>query len=749
MMTSAQYALPMKKTIQFMIVGMHCASCSVRNERALVRLPGVIEAAVNFGTHTATVTFDTSATDETALYDAVIGTGYKVMASGHKDEQGAEERKVVATAKLRMQLAIIFSAPTIITSLLNFTLPGVSLHISSVHWMQMILTGIVVFVLGWSFHVGMASQLRIGAANMDTLVSIGTASTFFYSFWSALSGYGHVYFVTATMVAMLILIGQYFEEKSRGSASDAIRKLMELGAKDARLFLFDGSDREVPIDAVKIGDMLLVKPGEKIPLDGVVLQGDSSVDESMLTGESLPVGKHPADDVFGSTMNQNGMLIVEVKKLAGDTALAQIVRMVAEAQGKKTPIQKLVDRVSSVFVPVVLMIAALTAIAWYASTGDVSSALIPAVAVLVIACPCALGLATPTAIMVGTGTGAQHGIIIKNGQALEKAHAVDTIVFDKTGTLTEGRPTVTDVVALAAMPADEALRIAASLETYSEHPLARAIVAEAKKRNLALARTYEFTVLPGKGIEGVIEGHKVRIGSGKIADGGEALSAEGLFLLSKLEEQGKTAVRIFIDDVPSGLVAIADIAKTDARRAVEDLRADGIEVFMLTGDNRGTAMAIALLLGIPPNHVIPEVLPQQKSVEIKRLQEEGRIVGFVGDGINDAPALVQADLGVAVGTGTDIAIEAGSIVLVKGNPSKVVDALRLSRQTFSVIQQNLFWAFFYNIMAVPVAALGFLTPMIASAAMAFSSVSVVANSLRIRNMRFKTLVENAQAKPKK
>ncbi len=732
-----------------MIVGMHCASCSVRNERALVRLPGVLDASVNFGTHTATVTFDTETTNENSLYDAVVRTGYKVMATGHPDDQRAEEAKAVASARLKMQLAIIFTAPAVIIGMLNLRFPGALWGIGLALWLQMLLSGIVVFVLGWSFHVGMATQLRSGTSNMDTLVSIGTASAFLYSFWSAISGYEHAYFEAATMVATLILAGQYFEEKSRGSASEAIRKLMELGAKKARLFLFDGSDREVPIDAVKVGDMLLVKPGEKIPLDGVVLQGDSAVDESMLTGESLPSGKHPGDDVFGATVNRNGMMIVEVKKLVGDTALAHIVRMVAEAQGKKAPIQQLVDRVSAVFVPIVLVVAALTAVAWYASTGDFGSALVPAVAVLVIACPCALGLATPTAIMVGTGTGALHGIIIKNGEAFEKARAVDTVVFDKTGTLTEGRPTVTDVVELGDMPADEALRIAASLENYSEHPLAKAIVDEAKKRKLALARTYEFSAVPGKGIEGVIEGKKVRIGSGKIADEGSAeLTAEGLFLLSKLEDEGKTAVRVFIDGVARCLIAIADTAKSDASAAVRELRRKGIDVFMLTGDNRGTAMAIARQLGIPSAHVIPEVLPQQKAVEIQRLQEEGRTVGFVGDGINDAPALVQADLGVAVGTGTDIAIEAGNIVLVKGHPSKVVDALLLSRRTFTTIQQNLFWAFFYNVLAVPVAALGFLTPMIASAAMAFSSVSVVANSLRIRKIRFQSVEENDSTEPK-
>jgi Cu+-exporting ATPase len=435
------------------------------------------------------------------------------------------------------------------------------------------------------------------------------------------------------------------------------------------------------------------------------------------------------------------MLVVEVTRTTKDPILAQIVRMVEDAQGKKAPIQKLADRVSAVFTPSVIIIAIATFLAWFLTTGNVGLAVTSAIAVLVIACPCALGLATPTAIMVGTGTGAQHGILIKNGEALERAKGIDIVVFDKTGTLTEGKPKVTDVLPIAgAAREEEILRLAASLENYSEHPLARAIVDAAKERNLPLTRTADFTSEPGKGIVGTIEGRKVRVGSGRIADG-ERVADDDAKRIQRLEGEGKTVVRVFVDGKLLGLVAIADTTKPDAKAAVAALASKGVAVAMLTGDNRGTAAAIAAELGILPAMVRSEVLPDAKAEEIKRLQAEGKKVAFVGDGINDAPALVQADLGIAVGTGTDIAIEAGNIVLMKGNPAKVVDALRLSRRTLSVIRQNLFWAFFYNAAAIPVAALGYLTPMIASAAMAFSSVSVILNSLRIRRMRFGTIKE--------
>ncbi|HTK04879.1 MAG TPA: heavy metal translocating P-type ATPase [Candidatus Eisenbacteria bacterium] len=724
------------KTIQFTIVGMHCASCSQRNERALTRMPGVSAAAVNFGTHTATVTFDPSSTTEQKLYDAVIKTGYQVMAAGEHVDHVAHEKRAIAAAKRDAWLALVLAAPVMLLAMTGAKLPGSWLGVETSAWVQMLLSAVVVFWLGRSFHLGMLKLARAGAANMDTLISVGTLAAYAYSVWAAFAHLPNAYFEAAAVITALILLGEYFEEKSRGRASDAIRKLMALGAKKARLFVADGSDREVPIETVKLGDTLLVKPGEKIPLDGVVLQGDSSVDESMLTGESLPVGKHPGDEAYGATVNQNGMLIVEVRKLPGDTVLAQIVRMVEEAQGKKAPIQKLADRVSGVFVPVVLVLAALTAVVWYLVTGDVGAALIPAVAVLVIACPCALGLATPTAIMVGTGVGAQNGILIKNGEALQEAHKVDTVVFDKTGTLTEGKPAVTDVIPLGDHDVKVMLRLAASLEAYSEHPLAKAVVAEAQKHVLPLIKTMDFSAVPGKGIEGVVDGRRLRIGSGKIGDAGGSIPADALLILAKLEEQGKTVVRVFIDGQAAGIIAIADTPKEDARWAIKALKQEGVDVYMLTGDNKGTAMAIAAAVGIPPERVLAEVLPNEKANEVKRLQEAGRSVAFVGDGINDAPALVQADLGIAVGTGTDIAIEAGDIVLVKGRPSKVVDALHLARKTFSVIKQNLFWAFFYNILAVPVAALGLLTPMIASAAMAFSSVSVVGNSLRIRRTKF-------------
>jgi Cu+-exporting ATPase len=734
------------KTIHFMIVGMHCASCSVRNERALKDLPGVIEASVNFGTHTATVVFDPDVADEKSIYDAIIKTGYEVMAPERVEEHRALEMKAEARMKLDAQLAVILSVPVIIMFLLGIMIPGTAFGITSTRWIQMVLTGIVIFWLGRIFHVGMIRSARAGVANIDTLLSIGTISAFFYSVWNAATGQPHSYFFIGASMMTLILIGRYYEERGRSRALRAVDALSALGAKDARLFMFDGSDREVPIGAVKVGDMLLVKPGEKIPLDGVILQGDTTVDESMLTDESIPAGKHPGDEVYGATINQNAMIIVEVKKIGGDTALAQIVKMVHRAQGNKVPMQKMADRFSRVIVPAVLVVAAASALLWYVFTGDAGFAVLTAISVLVVACPSALGLATPTAVMVGTGVGGEHGILIKDGTAFEKASGVDVAVFDKTGTLTAGKPIVTDVITLGPMSADDVLHDAASLENYSEHPLAKAIVADAHKKNIALTRTMDFTTVPGKGMQGVIDGRRVRIGSNRMGEGAATFTTEALLAIARLEDEGKTAVRVFIDEKPAGIIAVADIPKTDSEEAVRELLREGIDVFMLTGDNRGTALAIALKIGIPADRVIAEVLPQQKAVEIRHLQDSGRKVAFVGDGIIDAPALVQADLGIAVGTGTDIAINAGDVILVQGNPLKVVDAIRLSRRTLTTIRLNLFWAFFYNVLAVPVAALGLLTPLIAAAAMAFSSVSVVTSSLGIRRMRF--MHETAEKKAK-
>lgn len=711
---------------QFTILGMDCASCAVRNERALMAVRGVTSANVNFATRRAYVNYDDAKVDEAGLLAAVTAAGYKTMLGDLHEHREMQMHDIVLAG---WDAAISLALAALVISLAMSGVDGT-------RWVQVVLTSIVVLWFGRRFHFGAIRQARVVATNMDTLISIGTLSAYTFSIWTMAAHGKHAYFEAAATITALILLGKYLEEKSRGRASESVHKLLALGAKQARLFVFDGSDKMVPIEDVKIGDMMLVKPGEKIPLDGVVLQGDSSVDESMLTGESLPVGKHPGNRAYGATINKNGMLIVEVERVGADTVLSQIVRLVEEAQSKKAPLQDMADRASSYFVPAVLVIASATFASWYLLDGDVGRALEAAVSVLVIACPSALGLATPTAIMVGTGTGAQHGILIKNGETLSRAEGVDIVVFDKTGTLTEGAMRVTDIVPVGAdVAAEEMLRIAASLEKNSSHPLAKAIIDAAIAKNLALSRATDFDTVAGIGIVGIIDGMKVGVGSSKVS-GASSADAVSISAADALERQGKTVVRVMLDGKVVGLIAIADTPKTDAAEAVSALKKMGIAVYMITGDNHGTATAIAELVGIPHAQVLSEVLPEQKAIGVRKLQGQGHKIAFIGDGINDAPALVQANLGIAVGTGTDIAIEAGGIILVKGNPSKVADALMLSKRTFRTVRQNLFLAFFYNIAAIPLAAFGLLTPMIASAAMALSSVSVITNSLRIRRARF-------------
>ena len=596
-------------------------------------------------------------------------------------------------------------------------------------WVQAILSSLVILGLGWEFHQGMARLAVRGTANMDTLISLGTLSALLFSLWGLLTGQDHLYFETGAVIAALILLGRYFEARSRGQASAAIEKLIDLGAKTARL-VKDGLEKEVPIDSVQVGDVLLVKPGEKIPVDGRVVDGRSTVDEAMLTGESMPVSKGVGDNVFGATLNLSGAIQFEALKIGEDTTLAQIVKLVADAQGKKAPIQKLADRISAVFVPVVLGIAFATALGWYLVTGDVAASIIPAVSVLVIACPCSLGLATPTAIMVGTGLGARRGILIKNGEALERGQKINAVLFDKTGTLTEGKPKVVALHA-SASSTEDLLRIAARIEQNSEHPLAAAILEAAKSHGLSLDRVDDFENLAGKGVQARINGIAVLVGSPRLMkEQGISFSAADDAALSENEELGRTVVAVGSAGKLQGLIAIADTVKADATEAIQLLRSRGLEPAMITGDNRRAAKAIADQLGI--QKVFAEVLPHEKADKVRELQEQGARVAFVGDGINDAPALARADLGIAIGTGTDIAIEAGNIVLVKGSPLKVVEALALSGLTFNTIRQNLFWAFFYNVAAIPLAALGLLNPMIAAGAMAISSVSVVGNSLRIK-----------------
>lgn len=698
---------------QFKITGMHCASCAVTIERELQKHPGVHKANVNYALANAAVEHDESV-GEHDLHTAVQGLGYGIQAPGmemdehahHESDGGAGRR-----AAISMSLAV----PCVVIAMLGLW-----------PWLQAILGSIVVLGPGMEFHRTTWNQLKHGRANMDTLITMGTLVALTFSWWQFFEG-ADLYFEIAALITGFILLGRYFEARAKGKASEAISRLLELGAKMAHLVESDGTTRDVSVESLKLGDIVLVKPGEKIPLDGLILKGASSLDESMLTGESMPVGKKEGDTVFGATVNQQGALTVKVTALSGNTVLAQIVKLVENAQQQKAPIQKLVDKISSIFVPIVILVAVVTFGVWFLLTGEVTASFIPAVAVLVIACPCALGLATPTAILVGTGRGAKEGILIKSGEALERNRKIDVVLFDKTGTLTEGRPSVTDTDL-----STESLALVASLEASSEHPLAQAVVRYANDKGIASKPAEQVKSITGKGIEGMVDGKKIVVGSPNYmnANGSPDTFASEVEMW---QAQGKTVVVASADDQLVGVLAIADAPKASAQAAVAELKRMGREVVMVTGDNRKTAEAIARELGI--DQVEADVLPGTKLEVVKAWQSKGKRVAYVGDGINDAPALTQADLGIAVGSGTDVAIEAGQIVLVGGGPEKVVSGLKLASVTYRGIKQNLFWAFFYNIAAIPLAAFGLLNPLIASAAMAFSSVSVVLNSLRIKRAK--------------
>jgi P-type Cu+ transporter len=718
------------RTATFGIGGMHCAACAARNERILAKLPGVQAAAVNFGTRRARVEFDQSAIAESALHDAVTRSGYQVLADETPQNNKDRARLELQSARRRAFLALLVAAPVAVLAMFEIELPWALAGRNLGVWLQALFGSVVVLGLGWEFHRGMVRQTAGMAANMDTLISLGTLAALLYSLWAMAAGDQHLYFETGAVITALILLGRYFEARSRGQASEAIEKLMELGAKTAHV-VRDGVQQDIPIERVRVGDTIIVKPGEKIPVDGEVLDGTSSVDEAMLTGESMPVGKAPGDAVFGATINLTGALRLRATKVGQDTTLAQIVRMVADAQANKAPIQKLADQVSGIFVPVVLAVAMVTAAGWYIASGNLAQSIIPAVAVLIIACPCSLGLATPTAIMVATGLGARRGILIRNGEALERAHTVDAVLLDKTGTLTEGKPRVISIAAIQPGAAEaDVLRTAASLEALSEHPIAMAVVAAAGEAQLQLEDARDFENLAGKGVRARLAGETALVGSPRLMrEAGIAAIADEV--IARHEADAQTVICVARQDRLIGIIAVADTLKVDAKAAVAGLHSQGIACAMVTGDNPRTAAAVAGQLGIET--VLAEVLPQDKADAVRSLQKQGRRVAFVGDGINDAPALVQADLGIAIGTGTDIAVEAGNIVLVKGQPTKVLEALALSRLALRTIKQNLFWAFFYNAAAIPLAAFGLLNPMIAAAAMATSSVTVVGNSLRIRS----------------
>ncbi|MCV7075778.1 copper-translocating P-type ATPase [Mycobacterium szulgai] len=596
-------------------------------------------------------------------------------------------------------------------------------------WLAFAATVPVQFVAGWPFLKGAVQQARALSSNMDTLIALGTLTAFIYSTYQLFAG-GPLFFDTSALIIAFVVLGRYFEVRAQGKAREAISKLLEMGAKDATL-LVDGAELLVPVDQVRVGDLVRVRPGEKVPVDGEVIDGRAAVDESMLTGESVPVEKTVGDHVAGATVNTDGVLTVRATAVGADTALAHIVRLVEQAQGGKAPVQRLADRVSAVFVPAVVGVAVATFAGWTMLAGDPIGGMTAAVAVLIIACPCALGLATPTAIMVGTGRGADLGILVKGGEVLEASKKVDTVVFDKTGTLTRAQMRVTDVVGGKRRQPDLVLRIAAAVESGSEHPIGAAIVASARERGLEIPVATAFTNVAGHGVRAEVDGKSVLVGRRKLVDEQDLQLPEHLAAAAaELEEKGRTAVFVGRDDQVVGVLAVADTVKDDAVDVVRQLHAMGLQVAMITGDNTRTAHAIAKQVGI--DRVLAEVLPEEKVIEVRRLQDEGKVVAMVGDGVNDAPALVQADLGIAIGTGTDVAIEASDITLMSDHLDGVVRALGLSRQTLRTIYQNLGWAFGYNTAAIPLAALGMLNPVVAGAAMGFSSVSVVTNSLRLR-----------------
>ena len=733
------------------ITSMTCASCARRVERAIGKVAGVQAVAVNLATESATVQGSATAA---AVVSAVETAGYgaaerraeaPVAAAGHPERETDTPRsEAYAQSQQRLFIAAaLLSGPVLALSMLMLRFPGSAL-------VELILTTVVVFVCGWQFFATAGRLARHLAANMDTLIALGAAAAYGYSVYTLavaiseqgpLAAHPPLYFETAAIIVTLILLGRWLEARAKGRAGAAIKALMGLQPKTAQL-LRNGEAVPVPVASVRVDDIVLVRPGEKVPVDGVVVSGESSVDEAMLTGESMTIAKRVGDEVAGATLNQRGALTVRATRVGADTALAQIVRLVEQAQGSKAPIERLADRVAAIFVPAVLAIAALTFLAWLllgSGAGEMAKPLLTAVTVLVIACPCALGLATPTAIMVGTGRGAEQGILIKDAASLERAHALTAIILDKTGTVTEGQPQVTDVVPLHGQHANDVLRLAAAAEARSEHPLAAAVVTHARAVGLTLPAPAAFVSTPGQGVEAQVEGSEVLVGNARL------LAAHGVTVTrlapvsDHLEANGRTVALVAIDGQPAGVVGVADTVKPTSAAAVTALRRLGLAVYLLTGDNRRVAVAIGREVGIPSDHIRAEVRPEDKAAEVAKLRAAGHVVGMVGDGINDAPALAAADVGFALGTGTDIAMETAAITLLRGDLRSVPVAIRLSRRTMRTIRQNLFWAFGYNTAMIPLAALGLLAalggPMLAAAAMAFSSVSVVTNSLRLRRAK--------------
>ncbi|MEE8457614.1 MAG: heavy metal translocating P-type ATPase [Acidimicrobiia bacterium] len=708
--------------IRFDVEGMTCASCAVRIERVLGKQDGVETAIVNFAGQEARATI-TDAADLEALQAAVAKIGYDISEIDPDDDRRSVTERYDAEAKYQRRNVVGAALLTAPVALLAWFGSGSALD----HWGQFILTSIVVFYFGFQFHKATWKQVTSLSPAMDTLISTGTLAAWLYSTYAIFSG-DDLFFETAAVIITLILLGRFFEARAKGQASNAIAKLAELGAKQARVIR---GGEEILVDPVELvpGETVVVLPGEKIPADGIVSAGRSGVDESMLTGESVSVTKEPGDNVFGATVNQQGRLEIEIKEVGPNTALAQIMKLVADAQATKAPVQKLADKISGIFVPIVITIALVVGIVWLLVSGDVATAVRNSVAVLIIACPCALGLATPTAIMVGSGRGAEMGVLFKNAEVFERAKGINTVVFDKTGTLTRGAMTLVDVITDGDRA--EFLTLAGSLESGSEHPIGKAVALGAEEEDIELAPVEGFESIQGMGARGVVTGKMVLVGKPMLfTEAGMSGVEVWQDRFDEIASKGNTTFLVGWEDEVRGVVSVADTVRPTSAQAIEDLHGQNISTVMLTGDSLRTAEAIASVIGI--GDVVAEVLPGEKSEAVSRMQANGQVVAFVGDGINDAPALTVADLGMAVGSGTDVAIEAGDVVLMSGDPATSVTAIRLARRTFRTIKQNLFWAFAYNTAAIPLAALGFLDPMIAAGAMAFSSVSVVTNSVRLR-----------------
>lgn len=724
----------LNEKIDLDVTGMTCAACSNRIEKVLNRTDGVEEANVNLTTENATIVYNPNATSVDTLIQKIQKLGYDAQPKKEADDKDSHKAIELKRKLTKLIVSAILALPLLLTMfvhLFNMHLPSILMN----PWFQFILATPIQFIIGWQFYVGAYKNLRNGSANMDVLVALGTSAAYFYSLYEMIKWLNdptitpHLYFETSAVLITLILFGKYLEARAKSQTTNALSELLNLQAKEARV-LRNNEEYMIPLSEVVEGDYLIIKPGEKIPVDGTILKGKTSVDESMLTGESIPVEKAQNDYVIGSTMNQNGILTIKATKVGKDTALSSIIKMVEEAQGSKAPIQRLADIISGYFVPIVVGIAILTFIIWLTLVrqGQFEPALVAAIAVMVIACPCALGLATPTSIMVGTGKAAENGILFKGGEHIERAHQIDTVVLDKTGTITHGTPVVTDFDG-----DNEALQLLASAEKASEHPLAEAIVNYAKTEQVHLLEVDDFEAVPGRGIKAMIDGKSLLVGNRKfLADHQVTLNSSEL-QLSQFEQSGKTAMLIAIDQKLRGTIAVADTVKDSTNKAIQQLHDLNIEVVMLTGDNQRTAEAIASQVGI--DSVIAQVLPEEKATKIKSLQANNKTVAMVGDGVNDAPALVQADIGIAIGTGTEVAIEAADITILGGDLLLVPKAITASKSTIRNIRQNLFWAFGYNVAGIPIAALGLLAPWIAGAAMALSSVSVVTNALRLKRMK--------------